>query len=149
MKRCPNCKKEYVDSVGVCPEDGTFLEDFGTESEAFAYDFTEDAISHSSETVDRFGTAATETFDRDERISGTSATAAPSVSDRAAAATLSNADNPDADDYSDNPLFGWLVPLIIVILLIVMGFMFCSRTAEAPHASTIGIDNKRTSVGSL
>jgi hypothetical protein len=146
MKTCPNCKKQYADNVAVCPDDGTFL-DLETpvvETEPVAETVVPraDEIPHAAETVDRMGTAAAETFERDTEIS----TAAATAGDRLSSATFSETEDVVGDDYRENPMLGWLLPIIIVILLIILGYWFCSKPA-APTASTSGaylnkIENK-------
>jgi uncharacterized protein YbaR (Trm112 family) len=136
MKICPNCKKQYPDNVAVCPDDKTFLDLDAPVSETQATDLTEDATAppRIAESVDRVGTAAAETFDRDsttdfgagrvetvsDRVAATSATTFSQTGDAAAV------DYGDAG-YSENPMFGWLLPLIIVIILVILGYMFCSK----------------------
>jgi len=137
MKICPKCKNECADNVAVCPVDGTILDleipEYVSEPEAAASDAN--AVPHIAETVDRVGTAAAETFDRDAEISGT-------IGDRVSTTALSETDDSVDDAYSENPLFSWLVPLIIVILLIILGYWFCGKSG-APTASMPEIDRNK------
>ncbi|HEX8736230.1 MAG TPA: hypothetical protein VF721_12955 [Pyrinomonadaceae bacterium] len=142
MKTCPNCKKEYADSVAVCPVDGTFLDLEAPAAETETVPLQADEVPHTAETVDRIGTAAAETFDRDARGFGSGV---GTVSDRAAATAFSEIGDLTDGEYSENPMFNWLVPLVIVTLLIIVGFMFCSKsgapTAKANEIKT-GVCNK-------
>ncbi|MDQ3800660.1 MAG: hypothetical protein M3384_14520 [Acidobacteriota bacterium] len=144
MKTCPNCKKQYADNVAVCPADGTFLDLDTPASGTRATDLTEDAVTpHVAESVDRVGTAAAETFDRDAtgdfgagHMETVGDIAAPSAT--ATTAFSRNVDSTDDDsggDYAENPMLGWLVPLIIVIILVILGYMFCSKPGT-PTAKT-------------
>lgn len=131
MKTCPKCKKEYADNTAVCPNDGTFL-DLETpvvEPETVMASHT-DEIPHAAETVDRMGTAAAETFHRDTEIAETAV-----VDDRVSSTNFSQAEDSVDDDYTENPTMGWLLPLIIVALLIILGYWFCSKS-DAPKAAT-------------
>jgi hypothetical protein len=100
-------------------------------------------VPHTAETVDRIGTAAAETFERDEEILGTGV---ETIGDRVSTTAFSETDELVDDDYSENPLFGWLVPLIIVILLIIMGYWFCGKSgapaATIPETYRNNIENK-------
>ncbi|HEX9962761.1 MAG TPA: hypothetical protein VGB00_17650, partial [Pyrinomonadaceae bacterium] len=89
------------------------------------------------ETVDRIGTSVAQNFARDTESSGLGA----ETVDRAAPTAMSQTDDLAVADYTENPLFGWLVPLIIVLALIIMGYMFCSKPA-APAAFVSIIINK-------
>ena len=133
MKICPNCKKEYDDSVAVCPNDGTFLDLETPPAETEAAVLQDVEVPHTAETVDRIGTAAAETFERDARDYGSGI---ETVSDRAAATASSEIGDLTDGDYSENPMFSWLVPLVIVTILIIVGFMFCSKTVSAPTAKS-------------
>ena len=136
MKICPKCKNEYADNVATCPEDGTIL-DLEIPEEASELETAAsraDAVPHTTDAVDRIGTAAAETFDRDAEILGTGAGI---TADRISTAAFSQTDD-SVGDYTENPLFGWLVPLIIVALLVIMGFMFCSKS-PASRAAINGI----------
>lgn len=126
MKICPNCKKQYADSVAVCPEDGTFLDLETPEPEIQTGDSPADAIPHVADTVDRIGTSAAETFDRNTGLSGTNV---ETVGDRISATAFSH-----TDAVEENPMIGWLVPLIILVLLVIIGYWFCGNS-EAPKAS--------------
>jgi hypothetical protein len=130
MKTCPNCKKEYADSVSVCPDDKTFLDLEMPPVETKTIALQADEVPHTTEAVDRIGTAAAETFDRDARGFGSGV---QTVSDRAAATAFSEIGDLTDGEYSENPMFSWLVPLVIVTLLIIIGFMFCGKTG-APTA---------------
>jgi hypothetical protein len=141
MKICPNCKNEYADSVAICPADGTILDldipENVSEPETAATH--PDAVPHVAETVDRIGTAAAETFERDAWISGT-------IGDRVSTADFSRIDELIDDDYTENPFYSWLAPLIIVILLIILGYWMCGKsaapTAAMPEANRNYIENK-------
>lgn len=79
-----------------------------------------------SETFDRIGTAASELNDY-------------GVIDGAAGNAIDNSADDDADDNS--PL-KWLVPLVIVLLLIISGYAFCSNPRPADEsgaAATVNI----------
>lgn len=143
MKICPNCKNQYADSVAVCPADGTFLDldtpvsKAGAQAAVTNKDTAATDVPHTAESVDRIGTAAAETFDREPGDFGAGGGAA-AVGDAATGTDFSRTDDSSATggDYSENPMFGWLVPLIIVVILIILGFMFCSKKASAPSART-------------
>ncbi|HEY0048521.1 MAG TPA: hypothetical protein VGB68_04490 [Pyrinomonadaceae bacterium] len=125
MKICPNCKKQYADNAAVCPDDGTFLDLETPAIDTQTYESAADTVPHTADSVDRIGTAAAETFDRD---AGAFGAGMEPLGDRAATTTaFSETGDLAGDDYSENPLFGWLVPLIIVAVLLVLGFMFCSK----------------------
>lgn len=142
MKICPNCKKQYADSVAVCPVDGTFLDlDTPLSEEAQAADLTEDAVvPHTAESVDRIATAAAETFDRepgDFGLGGSVGTAGETEAATIRRTDFSQTDDSETDgNYSENPMFGWLVPLVIVVILMILGFLFCSKKASAPTAAS-------------
>lgn len=155
MKTCPNCKKQYADNVAVCPDDGTFLDLDTPVSETSATDLTEDAATpHMAESVDRAGTAAAETFDRDARtdfgagrVETVGDIAAPSATATTAfSRTVDSTDDDSGGDYTENPMLGWLLPLIIVIILVILGYMFCSKpaapTAQASEIQTSAARNK-------
>ncbi|HEX8369322.1 MAG TPA: hypothetical protein VF604_12330 [Pyrinomonadaceae bacterium] len=145
MKICPNCKKQYPDNVAVCPSDGTFLDLETPVAETQTSDSTEGVVPHTADAVDRIGTAAAETFGRDAGNYGVGAV--ETAGDRATTATDFSQTGDLADaDYTENPMFGWLMPLIIVVILIVLGFMFCSKssvpTARESGIQTNGRENK-------
>jgi hypothetical protein len=136
MKICPNCKKQYADNVEVCPDDGTFL-DFETPLSGTR---TTDSAPRIAETVDRIGTSAAENFDRDTGFLGTGT---ETVADRVSPATLAQTDDSVGSDYTESPMFGWLVPLIIMLILIITGYMFCSKPAAPAAAITVIINNNQ------
>ncbi|HEX8247562.1 MAG TPA: hypothetical protein VF599_05215 [Pyrinomonadaceae bacterium] len=123
--------------MAVCPADGTFLDLETPAVETQINDSAKGVVLHTAESVDRIGTAAAETFDRDAGDFGVGAV--ETVGDRASATRdFSPTGDLAGDDYTENPMFGWLVPLIIVVILIVLGFMFCSKSG-APTAKKNGI----------
>lgn len=147
MKICPNCKNEYADGVTICPEDGTILDleipENASEPETAAPD-AGTGVPHAAETIDRIGTAAAETFERDKGISATRIN--EMTGERLSTTDFSQTDDSVADDYTENPLVGWLLPLIIVILLIILGYWFCGKsgapTALMPEADRQSIETK-------
>ena len=138
MKICPNCKKQYADDVAVCLDDGTVLEIPERVSEAETVALRADEVPHAAETVDRIGTSVAENFDRDTDILEMGA---ETVTDRVSPTTFAQTDDSVGGDYTENPMFGWLVPLIIVLILIIMGYMVCSKSAAPAAAITIIINN--------
>lgn len=143
MKTCPTCNKQYADDVAVCPDDGTFL-DLETplaETETLSETAVsrDDEIPHAAETVDRMGTAAAETFERDTEIS---TAAAATADDRITSANLYQTEDAVDDDYRENPMLGWLLPIIIVVLLIILGYWFCSKPPAATAWETKTYSNK-------
>jgi uncharacterized membrane protein YvbJ len=138
MKICPNCKKQYADDVAFCLNDGTVLEIPEKVSEAKTIALPAEEVPHVAETVDRVGTSVAQNFARDTESSGL---VAETVSDRMSPALMSRTDDAAVADYTENPLFGWLVPLIIVLVLIILGYMFCSKPAAPAAFVSIIINN--------
>ncbi|HLM01944.1 MAG TPA: hypothetical protein VK400_12890 [Pyrinomonadaceae bacterium] len=145
MKICPKCKQQYADNVAVCRADGTFLDldtpvsEAETQPNVLNKDTAAADAPHVAESVDRVGTAAAETFDRAPGDFGVGGGAAAASSGSVVDATRTDFSRIDdsasaGDDYAENPMSGWLVPLIIVAVLIILGFMFCSKRAAASAA---------------
>lgn len=89
-----------------------------------------------AETFDRVGTAAV----AEEPVkSGTSEVF--SVTDAGAIGKRVDTRVETIDDYEseENSVFKWLLPLILLFLLLLIGYMFCSKSAEAPTTSRINV----------
>jgi uncharacterized protein YidB (DUF937 family) len=84
------------------------------------------------ETFDRIGTAAVPVLDADKKAADDTNTlgggASNPVVDRVDAAAASVVDNNQSD--KDNSPLGWFLPLLLLGLLLVLGYWFCSRTAS-------------------
>ncbi len=123
---------------GIVPDEDDLLSRTGTyltpNDETFA------GVS-AANTVDRIGTSATDVIDAGRAnigdrmgISGITST----VGERVNASVDGSADYETADN--DSPL-SWLLPLIIVALLVILGYSFCSKPEEhkAANIKTVSI----------
>lgn len=79
-----------------------------------------------SETFDRIGTAASEFND-----------AAPTIT---ATAGNSSGDSVYDDAGDDSPL-KWIVPLVILFLLIILGYTFCSHSPSSTESGAAAVIN--------
>ena len=93
-----------------------------------------------AETFDRVGTAASDTLDADTRnVGGLNANVGEvrSIGDRA-----NNPLNPideNFDDDEDNSPFKWLLPLLLLGLLLILGYSFCSKT-PVPTTTNVNVN---------
>lgn len=95
------------------------------------------AAATTAETFDRIGTAATDTLDADKRIVGDRFDAADGGMRDVGIRTNDTLNRVDDnfDDNNDSPL-KWLIPLLLLGLLLVIGYMFCGKSPE-PAKSTV------------
>jgi len=128
-----------IDSLtpdGILPESGDLISKIG----GFLND-TDETISGTAagapaaETVDRIGTAAVSESDAEKTdIPDTNVVdrVSPSANDK-----VNESLNPAEDNYEDSPL-KWILPLILLGLLLVLGYWFCSKppAPAEPAANT-------------
>lgn len=88
-------------------------------------------------TFDRIGTAASDTLDADNRNVGglnTNANDVRSIGERAN--NPLNRVNENFDDEKDNSPLKWILPLLLLGLLLILGYTFCSK-APAPTTTNV------------
>jgi uncharacterized protein YidB (DUF937 family) len=113
---------------GVIPESGDVLSRIGGYTTGAGETFGTTGVT-TAETFDRVGTAAAETLDANNRnIGGLNAIGndVRSVGDRTTNPLNRIDDN--FDDEEDNSPLKWLLPLLLLGLLLILGYSFCSKT---------------------
>ncbi len=124
---------------GVIPASGDVLSRIGGYS-AGASESIGATGATTAETFDRVGTAAAGTLDADTRnVGGLNANVGEvrSIGDRA-----NNPLNPideNFDDDEDNSPFKWLLPLLLLGLLLILGYSFCSKT-PVPTTTNVNVN---------
>ncbi len=94
-----------------------------------------------AETFDRIGTAATDTLEADNRV-------VDEKIDRVDGATGITGDKSndaldrveDDNDGDDSPL-KWLIPLLLLVLLLVMGYWFCGKSSEPVKPANVNANS--------
>jgi len=131
---------------GVLPQDGDLLSRIGGSLNGVEAAAPGAAVA---ETFDRIGTAAAPVLDADKKNVGDTNTVNRNVNP-----VVNKADdsvNRIDDTFNDNnnsPL-GWLLPLLLLGLLLVLGYWFCSKTPEpaAPIAPNMNVNRTATNTG--
>jgi len=124
---------------GVIPASGEVLSKIGGYSTSASETVSATGVT-AAETFDRVGTAATETLDADKRnIGGLNATVGnvSSVGDRVNNPLNRIDDN--FDDEEDNSPLKWLLPLLLLGLLLILGYSFCSKT-PVPTTTNVNVN---------
>jgi len=102
-----------------------------------------------AETFDRVGTAAAPVLDEEKKntanVNMIDGVASP-IDDRSGNA-LSNVGE-IYDDKNNSPL-GWLLPLLLLGLLIILGYMFCSKPPPPPTPTTTNTNANRVITNSV
>ena len=124
---------------GVIPESGDMLSRIGGYSTGASETFDTTGVT-TAETFDRIGTAAADTLDADNRkIGGLNATSSDmrSVNERGNNPLYRIDENFDDDE--DNSPLKWLLPLLLLGLLMILGYSFCSKT-PVPTAINVNVN---------
>ena len=124
---------------GVLPEENDLLSRAGTYLTA---DENYLAGVSAGNAFDRIGTSATNVIDADKSNVGDKigiADSAQTIGQRANT-TIENIN--DYDEADDNSPLKWLIPLIILALLVILGYSFCSK-AEEHKTANISIVNRQ------
>ena len=130
---------------GVIPESGDVTSRIGGYSTGASETIGATGAT-AAETFDRVGTAASDTLDADTRnVGGLNATFsdARSVGDRPNIPLNRIDDN--FDDDQDNSPFKWLLPLLLLGLLLILGYTFCSKT-PVPTATNVSVNANTVNV---
>lgn len=122
---------------GILPEENDLLSRAGTYLTA---DENSIAGVSAGNAFDRIGTSATNVIDADKSGVGSGIADSAQIISQRANASIENIN--DYDEAGDNSPLKWLTPLIILALLVILGYSFCSK-AEEHKTANISIVNRQ------
>jgi uncharacterized protein YidB (DUF937 family) len=122
---------------GILPEENDLLSRAGTYLTA-----DENSLTSARNTFDRIGTSAADVIDADRASAGDRIGIADSAQTIGGSTNTAVENITDFEDANDDSPLKWLIPLVILVLLIILGYSFCSKAEEHKTANISTINQQ-------